>query len=147
MDFLKLAALDREDLRILSAHTQDALVKVGDIVFEKARGRFALAMNRFVWEKETRRRFLRPARHERRRSVVHFDRVRAVRTTGIDRADPDAVLSLLAINFVAGEPPSGTVELIFSGDAAIHLDAECIEARLTDLGAAWETPVRPQHDS
>jgi hypothetical protein len=56
------------------------------------------------------------------------------------------VLSLLAIRFVPGaEAPAGTLELIFSGDAAIRLDVDYIEARLADLGAAWEAAARPRH--
>ncbi|WP_048648677.1 DUF2948 family protein [Nitratireductor soli] len=146
MDFLKLVALDEEDLAILSAHLQDAVTKVGDLAFEPGDKRFALAMNRFVWEKETKRRAFRPTPHERRRSILHFDRVQSVRTAGIDRSRPNDILSLLAVDFTMGAAPSGTVELIFSGNAAIQLDVECVEARLTDLGAAWETPARPDHD-
>ncbi|WP_295808741.1 DUF2948 family protein [uncultured Nitratireductor sp.] len=147
MDFLKLVALDDVDLGILSAHLQDAVVKVGDLVFEPANRRFAAAFNRFVWENEAKRRFLRRSPHERRRSVLHFDRVQSVRAAGIDRNRPDDILSLLAIDFVPAEDsPAGVIELIFSGNAALRLDVECIEARLTDLGAAWETPSRPRHD-
>ncbi len=147
MDFLKLVALDDVDLGILSAHLQDAVTKVGDLAFEPSNRRFAVACNRFVWENETRRGFLKKTPHERRRSILHFDRVQHVRAAGIDRSRPDEVLSLLAINFIpSDEAPTGVVELIFSGDAALRLDVECIEARLTDLGAAWETPSRPRHD-
>lgn len=146
MDFLKLVALDEEDLAVLSAHLQDAVVKVGDLVFQPGDRRFALAMNRFAWEKEPKRRTFRPVPHERRRSILHFDRVQSVKAAGIDRSRPNDVLSLLAVDFTAATQPSGTIELIFSGEAAIRLDVECIEARLTDLGAAWETPTRPSHD-
>ncbi len=147
MDFLKLVALDDVDLGILSAHLQDAVIKVGDLAFEPSNRRFAVACNRFVWENETKRSFLRKTPHERRRCIVHFDRVLHVRAAGIDRGRSADVLSLLALNFIpSGQAPAGVVELIFSGDAALRLDVECIEARLTDLGAAWETPSRPRHD-
>ncbi|WP_367715901.1 DUF2948 family protein [Nitratireductor sp. GISD-1A_MAKvit] len=147
MDFLKLVALDDVDLAIVSAHLQDAVVKVGDLAFEPANNRFAGAFNRFVWEKERKRSFLRKSAHERRRSILHFDRVQSVRATSIDRSRPEDVLSLLALNFIpADDAPAGVIELIFAGDAALRLDVECIEARLTDLGAAWETPSRPDHD-
>jgi hypothetical protein len=69
-----------------------------------------------------------------------------MRTVGISRDKPDDILSLLAIRFKPADPPSGTIELIFAGTAAIRLEAECIEARLTDLGAAWEASSRPVHD-
>ena len=33
MNLLKLIALDEEDLKIVSAHVQDAVLKVGDLEF------------------------------------------------------------------------------------------------------------------
>lgn len=142
MDQLKLAALDAEDLEILSSHVQDALVRVAGLVWRPAEKSFLLEMNRFAWEKAG---GFWKRHNERRRSVLHFDRVTAVRSTGIDRAKPDVVLSLLTIGFVEGEAPGGSVELLFAGDAAVSLDVECVEARLSDLGAAWEASSRPDH--
>jgi len=142
MDLLKLAALDEEDLKIISAHVQDAVLKVGDLVFRPREKRFVAGMNRFVWEKK--QQFFNRS-SERRRSVLHFDRVLSVQAAGIDREKPDDVLSLLALRFTPGEMPAGALELLFSGGATIRLEVECIEARLTDLGAAWETASRPTH--
>jgi hypothetical protein len=149
MDLLKLAALDEEDLSIISAHVQDAVMKTGELTFRKRGKRFAVAMRRFVWEKEANGglSLFRRTQHERRLSVLTFDRVLAVRSTGIDMSKPDEVLSLLAVRFVPGEAPGGTVELDFAGGPTIHLDVECIEVRLSDLGGAWETPVRPRHSA
>jgi len=101
-----------------------------------------LTVNRFAWEK--RPRFFR-RRHERRRAVLQFDRVTAVSSSGIDRNDASGVLSLLAVLYTAGDAPAGTIDLAFSGGASIRLEVECIEARLTDLGGAWETRQKPQH--
>ena len=50
MTDLKLLALDSEDLDVISATTQDAIVRVGDMGFAKADKRFALLMNRYAWE-------------------------------------------------------------------------------------------------
>ncbi|MFC6489515.1 DUF2948 family protein [Nitratireductor sp. GCM10026969] len=144
MDLLKLVALDEEDLQILSAHVQDAVMKVGDLTLLKREKRFVLPLRRFAWEKEKRGLF-RKGPHERRLSMLHFDRVLSVHSTGIDRQKPEDVLSLLAIHFVPGEAPAGTVKLIFSGGAVLSLDVECIEARLADTEAAWQTPARPRH--
>lgn len=141
---LKLVALDEEDLRIVSAHVQDAVLKRADIDFRAGEKRLLLAMNRFVWENPE---GVFRRRNERRRSVLHFDRVLSVRSTGIDPARPDEVLSLLAIGFEPGEAPSGVIELVFAGQAALRLEVECIEARLADLGAAWDTPSRPAHET
>lgn len=142
MELLKLMALDKEDLSIVSAYMQDAVFKTGDFDFSAGEKRFLIVGNRFVWEDsggKRRRSF------ERRRTALHFNRVGAVRSRGIKRGGDD-VLSLLTVNFVpADEAPAGRIELIFSGDAAIELDVECVEAQLSDLGAAWQTEFRPNH--
>ncbi len=145
MDLLKLAALDAEDLEVISAHVQDAVMKTGELTYHTRERRFAMVMRRFAWEKEKKRLFRRQI-HERRLSALQFDRVLSVRSTGIDTSKPETVLSLLALRFEPGEAPSGVIEIAFSGGATIRLDVECIETRLSDIGAAWETPVRPRHN-
>ncbi len=142
MDALKLVALDAEDLNIVSAHVQDAVTKVGELEFLPRVRRFVVPMNRFVWEKKSV--FFRQ-NNERRRAVLHFDRVLGAKTSGISRGRPDDVLSLLAISFVPLDAPAGIVELIFSGGGTIMLDVECVEARLADIGGAWEASSRPAH--
>lgn len=142
MDMLKLIALDAEDLKIVSAHVQDAVVKADDLDYRAGERRFVMAMNRFAWEVPGG--FFR-RRNERRRSVLHFDRVLSVRTTGFSQDASEEVLSLLAIRFADGEAPAGAIELTFAGGTAIQLEVECIEARLADLGAAWEARARPAH--
>lgn len=145
MDMLKLVALDEEDLQVLSAHLQDAVLKVSDLQYLAGEKRFILTANRFAWE-ESKPKFLRKPQYQRRRTALHFNRVTSARATGIDRRKPDDVLSLLAVRFVAEETPAGTLELTFSANAAIRLEVECIEAQMTDLGAAWETDSLPRHD-
>ena len=139
---LKLVALDDQDLSIVSAHVQDAVLKVGDLEYMPATKRFVLIMNRFVWEAKS---GLIRQHNERRQSVLHFDRVLGAKTSGIARDKPNEVLSLLAISFITLDKPAGIVELIFSGGGAIMLDVECIEARLADIGGAWEATSRPFH--
>jgi len=142
MAALKLIALDDQDLSIVSAHVQDAVMKVSDLEYLPSARRFVLAMNRFVWEAKSS--FFR--RHnERRQSVLHFERVLGAKTSGIPRDKPAEVLSLLAISFIPISPPAGIVELVFSGGGAIMLDVECIEARLADIGGSWEASSRPTH--
>lgn len=144
MQQLKLVALDEEDLAIVSTHVQDAVLRVGDIAYLARQKRVLLPMNRFVWEKKAGW-FGKDS--ERRRAVLHFDRVLGVHSSGIDRAAQDAILSLLAVRFLPGEAPAGTVELVFSGDATMRLDVECIEARLADTGGAWQARAIPRHDA
>jgi hypothetical protein len=140
-DLLRLIALDAEDLAIVSAHVQDAVLKVGDITWLPAEKRLVVVMNRFAWEAAARRR----RDYQRRRSALHFSRIEAVRATNIDQRAPAAALELLAVQFEPREPPSGDIVLVFAGGATMRLTAECIEAQLTDLGPAWSTPLAPRH--
>lgn len=145
---LKLVAMDEEDLQIISAHVQDAVLKVGDLDYRPAEQRFILACNRFVRDTASDG---KPARsrgketYERRRSVLHFDRVTNVRALNIDRTKREDVLALLAINFEPADAPSGVIELVFAAGKTLRLSVEVIEMRLADLGAAWETGNKPDH--
>jgi hypothetical protein len=138
---LKLQAMDAEDLSCLSALLQDALVRVGDLAFLPEQRRFALIGSRFDWAAEAN------GKRERCRSGVHFEGVRRVRHRRIARDNPDAFLELLALTFEPSqEPPGGVVSLIFAGGAAISLEVECVEARLSDLGPRWRVAACPSHE-
>jgi hypothetical protein len=139
---LRLHALDSEDLALISAHLQDALVRVGDIAFIPGKRRFALVGSRFDWAAEL------EGRLERCRSGLHFEGVQRVRCNRVARDQPDLILDLLAVTFEPGpEPPGGVVHLTFAGGAAICLDVECVEAQLTDIGPRWKTRARPTHET
>jgi hypothetical protein len=146
-DRLRLAAVDDEDLAVLSAHVQDAVLKVGDLIYLPSEKRFALAMNRFSWEKANAVTGRKRDGFERRRTALTFDRVTAVRATGVDRGRPETVLELLALSFAVTDAPSGVVTLVFAGGGAVELSVEVIEARLADLGPAWGTTSKPSHDA
>jgi hypothetical protein len=146
---LKLIALDADDLKVLSAHLQDAVFRVADMAYLHHEKRFAALINRFDWENALsagKRPGARP-QNERRRSGLRFERVLAAKLHGFDPKDRKAVLALLAITFSpsGAEAPDGDVTLTFSGGAAIRLTVECLEAELKDLGAAWATKVAPAH--
>ncbi len=136
MELLRLAALDAEDLTVISAHLQDAILRPGDARYLRSERRFLLALRRFDWTPGA------PAR--RRLAGVHFERVLAARTRGLDR-DEATPLSLLALTFEPREAPSGQVTLVFSGGTAIRLEIECLEVRMKDLGPVWEASARPGH--
>ena len=141
-DQLRLAAVDEEDLSVLSAFVQDAVLKIGDMIYLPKERRFALAMNRFTWERAedgSRKDF------ERRRTALTFDRVLRVRTSGIERKETERVLELLAVRFEPTDAPEGKITLVFAGSALLEIEVEVIEARLADLGAAWATRAKPNH--
>lgn len=141
MDTIALAAFDADDLAVVSAHMQDAILRVSDLTYLPREKRFALVANRFAWEAagET-------DRFQRRQTGLHVDRALNVRTRGIDRAAGETVLNLLAITFEPGaEAPAGAVVFLFAAGKEIRIDVECLELAMRDLGPAWSTATRPQH--
>jgi len=141
MDLLKLIALDKDDVAVVSTHLQDAVLKVGDIVWRPAERRMVLGLNRFDWEAAVDA----APQFRRRRTALRFDRVLAVKCRNISRDDPERVLNLLAVEFAESDPPAGFVTLVFSGDAALRLEVECLEVELADLGPVWTTAACPKH--
>ncbi len=141
MSELKLLARDAEDLEVISAHVQDAIIRVGDMGYVAAEKRFAFLMNRFAWESGRGGR-----KGERRRAAMHFDYVQDAKVKGVNLSAEDGALELLSITFEPGEAPAGVVTITFAGGGTVKLTVECIEARLRDLGAAWGARARPVHD-
>ncbi|MCF6301607.1 MAG: DUF2948 family protein [Devosiaceae bacterium] len=142
MPDLKLLALDKEDLEVVSAYTQDAVLRVNDMGFVKSDKRFALVMNRYVWEEgDPKNKGLR------RRAAMHFDHVLEVKSKGINLESQEGVLDLLSITFEETDAPSGVVTLSFAGGGTVELVVECLELRLSDLGASWAAKATPKHET
>jgi hypothetical protein len=137
---LRLLVVDEEDLAVVSTHLQDALVRVGDVAFLPGRRRFALIADRFDWCGAD------AGRIERRRSGLHFEGVTKASCQGVKQKAEDVVLNLLSISFVETDKPAGIVVLTFSGDAAIRLEVECLEAQMRDMGPRWPVAHKPGHD-
>ena len=150
MQPLKLVALDKEDLEVVSAHLQDAVLRVGDLVWRPRQKRFVAILNRFDWQKANAGNGSGQAGRagqpfERRRAALRLERVMSAKLHNINVGQPDHVLSLLALLFEEGNSPGGHVTLVFSGGAAIRLEVECVEAELRDLGSTWGTTRKPEH--
>ena len=142
---LRLLAEEAEDLKIIAAAVQDAVVKAGNLKYEKRSRRFALELNRYRWETAPKRKG-QPG--ERVRSLLAFDGVLGVKTRGITKADPELILSLLSADFVAdvAELPGGKVTLLFAGDGEIMLAVEALDATLLDSDYVWPTRNVPSHE-
>ena len=141
LDPLKFVVLDEEDLEVVSAHVQDAVVKVADVLWRPQEKRLVVGLNRFDWESAL---DLHPDLR-RRRSALRFERVLSCKCKSVNPAGKDAVLNLLAVEFAETDAPAGVVTLTFSGGAALRLDVECLEAELADLGPIWAAAARPDH--
>ncbi len=140
-DQLKFAVLDEEDLEVVSTHLQDAVVKVADVLWRPSEKRLVVALNRFDWERAQ----SGDRKYCRRRSALRFERVLSCKCRDVNPTGKDAVLNLLTVEFSETDAPSGVVELIFSGGAALRLEVECLEAELVDLGPTWTCSGRPVH--
>jgi hypothetical protein len=131
-DQLKLIALDADDLAVISAHVQDADVRVADIVWRQGEKRLVVGLNRLDWQQTP----AGGAAPRRLVSALRFDRVLSCKSRNIDlEAAPEVALELLGIEFHPTDPPGGNVVLLFGHSGALRLDVECLECELADLGA------------
>jgi hypothetical protein len=144
---LKLIALDAEDLSVVSAHLQDAVLLVGDMVYQPRERRFVAIANRFDWALAANSKGKTAGEFVRHRSAIRIERITAAKLQGIDLKAKQQVLELLAVEFHPGGPktPDGDILLLFAGGGGIRLTVECIEAQLEDLGAAWAARSKPDH--
>jgi hypothetical protein len=136
-DALKLRGEDPEDLAVISAILQDALVPVSEMAYFPEERRFILVVNRFRWEPSeagTRRNF------ERRLCGLRIDAVRSVQRRGFHPREGERLLVLLALR---GE--AGALYLDFAGGSSIRLEVDKIFCHLDDLGEPWPTRWRPKH--
>jgi hypothetical protein len=131
---LRLLAEDDEDLAIISAALQDAILRPADIVWEKGARRLTIALSRFCWE----------CGGTRVRAAMQFGDVLAVKSRGLPRL-PDTPLELLALHFIEGEAPGGRVILMFAGGGDLRVDVECLDAVVTDLSDRWPARRAPTH--
>ena len=127
----RLIALDADDLEVISAHVQDAAVRVGDIIWQTAEKRLVVGMNRLDWD-ETPSGDVVPCRLV---AALRFDRVLSCKSRHIDLDAPETALELLGIEFHPGSAPGGSVVLHFASGGALRLDVECLECELADLGS------------
>jgi hypothetical protein len=142
---LKLIALDRDDLEVISAHLQDAVVKTGEILWRPAEHRVVIALNRFDWEAAQDVAQDTVPAWRRRRSALRFERVRSCKCRDLDCGAKEQVLNLLAVDFSETDAPGGFVTLTFSGGGALRLEVECLESEAVDLGPVWTTDKCPAH--
>ena len=141
---LKLRAEDADDLAVLSACLQDALVPVRDLAYVPDHKIFVFVANRFRWESGSRP---EPAERQRILCAVTFSAVAGVSYRGFRRSDEDRILALLAIRAEAESVGATAILLEFSGHAAIRLEVARIQCRAKDLGEPWPTPWHPRHDA
>ncbi|MEM7619510.1 MAG: DUF2948 family protein [Pseudomonadota bacterium] len=152
METLKLLALDSEDLNVISTHMQDAVICVEDMSYLPAENSFVMVARRFNWIKTQQgKENVRNDKSalERLQTVLRFQRVLGAQVQNLkfvpQQKALDKALALLSITYEPQQEPEGFITLTFSGEGAVRLHVECIEAELNDLGAAWAAGSMPEH--
>lgn len=136
---LNLGAMDPEDLAVVSALVQDAVLTGADMSWDGKNRRFSLLVNRLRHEGLPMVR-KKGRLVERVRAVLLVDDVLGVSSQGIDRHDGDTVMSLLSVSFEPSEAPSGQILMTFAGDGALRLNVEALEVRLRDVTRPYAAP-------
>ena len=129
-DRLTLLAGDAADLAVMSALMQDAIVRAGDVGWDRRGRRLVLLASRFCWDVAV------PARVRTALRIETAQKVERQRWPG----DADAVLALLSIS-VADD----RVILAFADGVSLRITTECLDVVLEDLSAPWPVKHRPHH--
>ena len=141
--FLKLRASTTEDIKVISAHLQDAITQSSDMINLKKNRIFILQFNRFMWEDVEKGVFRKSKRIQ---SVLKFENVLSVLGKNINQKKKDHFLDFLAIESKILSDKSYEIVLHFAGDKLIKVNSEVIDCFLDDQGEPWETKNKPRHN-
>jgi hypothetical protein len=145
---LKMRAEDAEDLAVIASLIQDALVPFDQMAFTPKARRFALVMSRFMWEAAAATGggdADHKGPYRRVMSGLHFEHVLSVQARNMPAPGSAGYLDLLTIKVEPGAQTEAVLTLVFAGEAAVRLEVECIEGRLSDIGEPRETDRIPHH--
>ena len=141
--FLKLNATTDEDLKVISAHLQDAITRPNHIAHLKKNRIFLIQFNRFMWEDIEKGVF---RKNKRILSVLKYENVISVYSKNLDQKKNDQFLDFLAIESKLLSDTSYEIILHFAGDRLVKVTSEVIDCFLDDQGDPWETKNKPKHD-
>ena len=127
---LTLLAGTADDVPVLSALVQDAIIRAGDVGFDRGGRRLVLIASRYRWEAGDRSRV---------RSGLRIETVGAVQHQGWPH-DAETRLALLSVTADATH-----VSLAFAGGTSLRAEVECVDLVLEDLSAPWEVRHHPEH--
>ncbi len=139
---LKLIARTEEDLRVVSAHLQDSIVKISDTANLKNNKIFLMQLNRFMWEDVEKGVF---RKNKRIRTVLKFENVVKVSSKNIIHSNKDKFLDFLTIETIKMPDNNYEMRILFAGNSIIKVTTEVIEVTLDDQGQAWSTKNMPKH--
>lgn len=124
---LRLKVQDAEDLAVVSALLQDAVLPMKETSWQPDLNRFGMLVNRFRWEDKTNAETSKRP-YERVQSMLVIDCVQSVSSMGIDHSNKDQIISILTVDFEAGK-----VVFTLAGDGTLALDVECLAITIKDV--------------
>jgi hypothetical protein len=139
---LRMMAQDGEDLDVIAACLQDALVPLAGLEFDQQGGHFRLVANRFCWECDSDNQAEGISCHTRVTAGIAFHHVREVQKKGLSLHKGPELINLLTIHTVGED---GCIHLVFSGGAEIKLKVDKLDCHLKDMDEPYPTPLKPQH--
>ena len=139
---LKLIAKTVDDLKVISAHLQDSIVLSTEIAHLKKNRIFLMQLNGFMWEDVEKGVF---RRNKRIRTILKIENVLSVISKNINQKKKDFFLDFLTIETKQMTDKTYEMNLIFSGNSIIKINAEVIEVFLDDQGLPWESKNKPTH--
>ncbi len=139
---LKLIARTEEDLKVVSAHLQDAIANTANIANLKKNKIFLMQLNRFMWEDVEKGVF---RKNKRIRTIIKFENVMKVISKNINQSKKDKFLDFLTIETIKMPDNNYEMKIVFAGDSVIKVISEVIEVTLDDQGNAWNTKNMPKH--
>ena len=145
---LNLGAQDAEDLQVISSLTQDAVLTVDDLKWNRAERQVVFLLKRFRWEDvELAKQQGRDP--ERVQSLLVIQNATGLASQGIDRKQVDIVLSLMSLEFLGAEDGVGDLILTFSGDGALKVQIDGLDVALRDVTRPYVAPSKqvPNHDA
>ncbi len=119
----QIIATDNDGLRMISACSAGAKIKVADIKYLASNKVFLMSIERNKVETNK--------KSEKINSICRFDFVDKVKSKNINQKNNKLILELLAIDFMKNKNDY-EINLIFNDNAHIALTTEAIEVRLED---------------
>jgi hypothetical protein len=139
---LKMLAEDSDDLQVIAACLQDALIPLSGMDYDQEGGHFHLVANRFCWECDPELCEGSPY-YARVAAGLAFHHVKDVQKKAIDLKNKEELVNLLTIH----NSEDGCIHLIFSGGSEIKLKVDKLCCHLKDVDEPYATPQRPCHAS
>lgn len=149
---LRLLARDEDDVAVVSALLQDAIIPGADMEFKRKTNQFFIVANRFCWE-------IQPLDgvtssdgkpvHQRRLCGICIRHVTVVQHHNWPDMRQDALFNLLALRYVGMAKHTGegvVLQFEFSGGSSLRLLTDDIDITLADLDAGHPTSLQPAHD-